>query len=336
MYRGRAAQIAEDFKIYSSPVSALMVPASGDYPPAEFRYDNENRTFSFPEESFISDTRTLEAQTLPQGFYPVVMTNLSPKGYDIINDTKYTLDEEELLKMPYPYSFDGDGPLVLVLHTHGTEAFFEEDTPTLALYGNGGNELVDGYYNANVAAPRSDDTSKNIVRVGSVFSERLNTLGIETIHCQIMHDKDDYNTAYKKSLATAEEYLERYPSIKYIVDLHRDSLIRTNKEKLKPTVTVNGKKTAQIMIVAGSDAGGSYHPNWRENLAFFLKYKHLCDEIYPELSRVVYLRTSRFNQHLTKASFILEVGSCGNTLEEAENAALLAADVLAELIYRNK
>lgn len=322
----------------ASEAGAFLAGANGDYPYAGYRYENgysprylKEREQSFPPESGLEGSGEL-----PEGYYPVFAVNLSTENYNIINDTSYSLNEAELLAMRYPYAYESGKPLVLVVHTHGTESFFEESERSLALFGNGGDSSVEGYYRSDRPAPRSDDISKNIVRVGQVFTDKLIEAGIAAIHCEIMHDKDDYQNSYSYSLRTVGDYLERYPSIRYVIDIHRDSLVRSNLEKLNPCVVIGGKKTAQIMIVAGSDASGGYHPYWRENLSFFLKYKALCDSLYPSLSRPVYLRTSRFNQHVTKGSMILEIGSCGSTLEEAENGASLAAECLAKLIYENQ
>jgi stage II sporulation protein P len=50
----------------------------------------------------------------------------------------------------------------------------------------------------------------------------------------------------------------------------------------------------------------------------------------PQLVRPINLRTSRFNQHFTKGSLIIEVGTNGNTLDEA----LVSTKYLATAIHQ--
>ena len=89
------------------------------------------------------------------------------------------------------------------------------------------------------------------------------------------------------------------------------------------------------MLVVGSDGSGYYHPNWRSNLSLALRYRSYLGKVSDEFVRPIYLRTGRFNQQVSVGSMLLEIGSCGSTLEEAENAAVYAARALADMIYSN-
>ena len=91
------------------------------------------------------------------------------------------------------------------------------------------------------------------------MTEILNSRGIPTLHCEVLHDAEDYNASYDNSLATVKKYLKEYPSIKYVFDLHRDAMIRESGEALKAVSTINGKPTAQVMTLVGTDAGGADH-----------------------------------------------------------------------------
>jgi stage II sporulation protein P len=130
-------------------------------------------------------------------------------------------------------------------------------------------------------------------------------------------------------------YLEKYPSIKYVIDVHRDSMITATGEKYKPTVSINGKNAAQIMMVVGTSDGGAAHPNWTDNLTFATYTQQKLNDKYPMLARPINLRSARFNQHVTKGSVILEVGSCGSSFDEALYAANLFGECFAELITEN-
>lgn len=259
----------------------------------------------------------------PDGSYPIIAKDLS-KEYNILNSTKETIDEEALLSLPLPHG--EEEPLVLVVHTHGTECYADSNE-SFASADIDGNY---GYY-TDSSLTRTTDTDKNVVAIGETFCSVLSENGVKAIQCRVMHDKDDYNSSYSNSRESIKEYLKTYPSIKYVIDLHRDSLGGEGGEKIK-TVAGNIEGSAQVMLVAGCNGNGVIYKYWKENLALALKYKKAMDTKYPSLSRPIYLRYSRYNLDLTVGSLLLEVGSCGNTFNEAVKAATLAAECFAELI----
>lgn len=265
-------------------------------------------------------------ESLPHDAKPIYASDLSQHGNILINDTDYNVDVDETVTAFAAASESADGPLVLVLHTHATECFAQPDETYAVPDGNGGKNL---FYSPSANTTRTTDNSRNVVHLGELFSQKLNELGISTIHCETQHDYPDYNKSYSNSRKSAKEYLEKYPSIKYIVDLHRDSIVRQNGEKIKPLCNINSLDCAQVMLVMGT---GSNHPNWRKNLSLALKFKTVAENMYPGFSRPVYLRTWSFNQELCDGSMILEVGSCANSLEEVERAAVHAAEVFAAAI----
>ena len=96
--------------------------------------------------------------------------------------------------------------------------------------------------------------------------------------------------------------------------------------------SVGGTRSAQLMLVMGTNEGGLYHPNWQENLSWALKLQAVGNRMYPGLFRDLSLRTSRFNQHTTSGSILVEVGAAGNTLQEAIRGAECLGNVLVETI----
>ena len=86
-----------------------------------------------------------------------------------------------------------------------------------------------------------------------------------------------------------------------------------------------------MMFVIGTDGGGLQHLNWRQNLKFAVKVQQKADELYPGLFRPIIVRNSRYNQHLTKAATIIEVGATGNTLEQCMVSMKYLARVLNEV-----
>lgn len=257
--------------------------------------------------------------------YPITALNLSCAGdrFALRNgETDYSPDLEVLLAAKYPASLAGvsvgEDPLVLVIHTHATECFCEEG--------------ADGYDDGT--SFRSKDTEKNMVAVGTEFCRELEAHGIKTIHCTELFDDPDYNASYANSLSAVRGYLKKYPSVKYIFDLHRDAIIRENGEMIKPLCEVDGVNAAQIMLVVGTDARGADHPNWQENLNVALKlHNTMCDRC-PTLMRSIDLRGASFNQQYGAGFLLAEIGSCGNTLDEAKNAARLLGGGVAEIIER--
>ncbi len=284
---------------------------------------------SFEDDFFPADMLE-ELPVLSENMHPIIRKTIRSDS-NILNETVYNLNEEEILTYSPYYSFSENEPLVLVLHTHATECYFDPEQGINLFYSNS-STTVDGYYDENKVQTRTEDREKNVVAVGHAFCEVLIKHGIPSLHCTELFDLEDYNTAYSSSARAIERYLEEYPSIKLVIDIHRDSLVFENKAKVKTVAEDTNKNSAQVMIVAGSDAGGSVYPSWKRNLALDLKIKEVMDNKYPSLSRPIFFRGARYNQHLAYSSFLLEIGTCANTLEEAVAAAGLSAECVAEVI----
>lgn len=251
---------------------------------------------------------------------PIVARDLS-KSYDILNSTSFTPDEDRLLKAALPYPYKEGVPIVLVVHTHATECY-ADDRESFSTPDEKGNY---GFYTSE-SETRSSDTEKNIVAVGEVFASVLSENGIGVIQCRTLNDEGDYNNAYSNSRKEILKYLEKYPSIKYIIDIHRDSLVANDGKKTK-TLAFFDEPCAQVMFVSGTIFDG-----WESNLSVALKTKQVMDEKYPSLSRPIYLRSSKYNLDLTRGSLLLEIGTCANTLDEAKRAAELAAECFSSVI----
>lgn len=264
---------------------------------------------------------------VPEGETPIIPMDLSLSSEGstyIYNSTGYSPDLKALLasdlsKNSNPlYISNTQAPLVLILHTHGTEAYSKDGAIS---YLDNGGEIA-----------RSENTSQNVVAVGAVMSEILNQNGIPTLHCTLMHDQLQYKDSYSRAEATIKQYLEKYPSIKLVIDLHRDAVIKSSGELVRPVSTVDSKPTAQVMCVVGSDWGGDDCPSWQNNLSLALRLRDSLNSKYGNLCRPTYLRSSTYNQELAPYSLLLEVGACGNSLEEAQRAAELVAIELIPLI----
>ncbi|MCI9450480.1 MAG: hypothetical protein HFE30_09595 [Clostridiales bacterium] len=242
--------------------------------------------------------------------------------FSIINETPYTPDTDTLynaeLKIPnvdeLHAKYGENAPIVLILHTHGSESY----SPSGA----------DSY--SSDFSFRSYNPDESVVAVGEVFAETLVARGIGTIHVATMFDIEDFNSAYSKAAQAIRSYLEIYPSISYIFDVHRDAMITTEGVNLKP---LSGDGTsAQVMLVVGTDHGGSGHTEWEDNLSLALKIQKSAAGYNSTLMRALNLRSASFNEQYTKGSLLIEVGAAGNSLDEAKNAARTVARSISDVI----
>ena len=206
-------------------------------------------------------------------------------------------------------------PAVLVYHSHTTEAY----------------SLLDlGYYIKSDA--RSDNPSRNVVRVGDELVRALEAQGFNVIHDTEIHDRD-YNSSYDESRKAVEAYLEEYPSIEVTIDLHRDDITYSNKTKVKPTAVIKGKKAARMMIISGCEYGlVKNFPDWEYNLRFDLQVQSKLNSMYGGLMRPILFSQRKYNMYETHNSFLLEIGTDANTLEEACYSARLFGDALGRLM----
>ncbi|MBR2319281.1 MAG: stage II sporulation protein P [Clostridia bacterium] len=207
-------------------------------------------------------------------------------------------------------------PQVLILHTHTTEGYMTYEAD---------------YYNA-ADRHRTDDHTRNVCAAGEALRLTLAAYGITAIHDTTVHDSPIYSGAYNRSAETAAKYLEKYPSIQIVIDLHRDS-IEDGGAVVRPTATVEGKKAAQMMFVTGVvDTDALPHPHWEQNLTLTAHWQAMLDGVSPDLMRPLNLTASRYNQHLFPGWVLVEIGAEGNTVEEAVYSAQILGRTLAELL----
>ncbi len=272
----------------------------------------------YPEESAnVSQPTQMPSPTMQTAQPQMRIEDIGiSKGMSISNATAYSVNADMLANEKTDFALTGNGAEVLIVHTHTTESYTEEGKST--------------YTSSD--SDRSTDSSKNVIQVGRKICEVLNNSGISTIHDATVHDYPSYNGAYGRSLSTVERVMKDNPGIKVVLDVHRDAMVRADGTKLKVTADINGKKAAQVMLVIGTDSGGLNHPYWQSNMRFAAKIQKKANEMYPSLMRPMNLREERFNQHTTKGSLILEVGSNGNTLSEAVLGGECIANVIAEVL----
>ncbi len=251
----------------------------------------------------------LPVDTQEDAVLPVFSAN-DAAAVDIRYSCSLRPDLEALMTARLDWELCTEEPTVLILHTHTTESY----TKTTEHY-------------QETSAFRTLDEDYNMLSVGDALARALESGGIRVIHDREIHDYPSYNGSYVHAREAIEYYLEKYPSIRLVLDLHRDASGDLNNQ-FRPTATVDGEKAAQLMLVMGTNASGGTHPNWKENLALGLKLQTQLERTAPGITRPLSLRAQRFNQDLTPGSLLIEVGAAGNTHPEA----IRAAEILAQAI----
>lgn len=230
-------------------------------------------------------------------------------------DTK-TLNIEKVLSQPLELSIDKSKPAVLIFHSHTSEGY----------------EMIERDWYAQNYIARSNDESRNIVRVGTEIANYLTKLGYTVIHDKTIHDKS-YSDSYSNSRKTIEKHLSEHPEIQIVLDIHRDSITQNNGDKIKPVNTIGGKKAAQLMIITGAQEGKVKNfPDWEYNLRFALQLQKKCEAMFSGLMRPVLFSQRKYNMDITRFSLLIEMGSEANTLEEACYSGRMLAAALASLM----
>lgn len=293
-------------------------------PPVDLPASDEPDAFPLPLVDFLPTAPESSAVSMPivvveQPPQPVFTP--SPSDYQgtgtvyFKNETDYAINMTSLLQKDSPVALGEEGVQVLIMHTHGTEAYTQSP---------GHAYVASGEY-------RTTDSSANMLRVGQEICDILNDRGISAVHSRTLNDYPAYNGSYNRALKDIQAHIQQYPTIQLVIDVHRDA-IATGNTYYKTAAEVDGQQTAQLMFVTGTDAGGLTHDHWQDNLAFQAQLHDRLNSAYPGIMRPMSIRASRFNQHIRKGSMLVEVGACGNTLEEALAAAQIFANTLADAL----
>ncbi|MCM1478706.1 MAG: stage II sporulation protein P, partial [Muribaculaceae bacterium] len=211
-----------------------------------------------------------------------------------------TLLAESRLAPDFKIETNGE-PQVLIMHTHATESYepYERD-------------FYDGSFNS-----RTTDPNMNMTAVGDAIAEQLEAAGIAVIHDVTMHDYPSYNDSYDRSRETVQKILAENPSVKIVLDVHRDAIERESGERIAPVAEVDGKNAAQVMIISGCDDGTMNMPNYLKNFRFAALLQQQLESDCPGLTRPILFDYRKYNQDLTTGSILIEVGGHANSVEQA-------------------
>lgn len=261
------------------------------------------------------------AGTVIEQYYPNGSgdTYIALEAGTLRNMTSVSNDEIETAisaGLPFDIELNSTEPQVLIMHTHATETY----------------RLYEGLYYDLDDSARTTDTTLSVCAVGAIITQTLNDADIYTLHDTTLNDYPSYNASYGNSHEVVAAYLAQYPSIKVVIDVHRDAL-EDSDHWYAPVSEMNGAQSAQVMIIAGCDNGSDIIlPNCMENLAFAAAWQAEMEGTYPGLTRSAMFNYKYYNQDLTTGSLLLEVGGHGNTLNEALYAGQLAALSLVQVL----
>lgn len=226
-----------------------------------------------------------------------------------------TLLEESRLAPDFKIEKNGE-PQVLIMHTHTTESYepYERD-------------FYDSSFNS-----RTTDPNMNMAAVGDAIAEQLEAAGIAVLHDTTMHDYPSYNDSYDRSRETVQNILAENPSIKIVLDIHRDAIERESGERIAPVAEIGGKNAAQIMIISGCDDGTMDMPNYLKNFRFAAMLQQQLENDYEGLTRPILFDYRKYNQDLTTGSILIEVGSHANSVDQAVYSGELIGRSLAKCL----
>lgn len=311
--------------IGQSPLLLAAGPAIADYQ-ALNRQESPEEDGETTEPAVIPVEETpLDPAGTPAADNGVPAKTLVPSGTEgytvcgrtyISNSTQHVLSIEDL-QQPFDARLGPEEPQILILHTHGSEAY----TPA-----PGASVVWSGNY-------RTTDCRWNVVRAGDEMAAVFHERGISVLHDRTLYDYPSYSGAYDRSLAAIQSYLAQYPSIRFILDVHRDAIEDGQGNQYKAVSEIEGLGTAaQMTLVLGSDGSGLEHPRWMENLRLGVAIQEEALRQYPTLMRPLLLRNSRYNQHAVTGSLLVEVGAAGNSPEEAALSARLFAESMSNIL----
>ncbi len=271
--------------------------------------DEKENTSNYNEEVILAQTN-VETKIITDNNINASYTN-KYNTIEVKNQTKFKLTDDMLTSDNFNIDNKKD---VIIYHTHTCESYTATDRFKYKATGN----------------YRTTDLNYSVSRVGDELQKYLETYGFNVVHNKTKHDYPAYNGSYDRSLETINKELKNNPDTQIVFDLHRDAV--GSMSEYAPTVKIGDDYAAQIMFVIGTSGGGASHKNWKENLKFAVKIQEKANELYPGLFRPIILRDARYNQHVTNAASIIEVGATGNTLEQCLTSMKYLAKVLDEAL----
>ena len=273
---------------------------------AEEELDNNEQEKEKTEESVNQAPENVQTEVVENSVKPKY--NKEWNGVRINNSSSHEISDDTI----DIDSVNVNKEKILIYHTHTCESY----TPT---------EL---FNYEETGTFRTTDLNFSVARVGDELTNQFGSFGVNVLHDKTYHDYPAYNGSYSRSLKTAETILADNQDIDISIDLHRDAI---GDSSYAPKVKIGDELVSQLMFVIGTDGGNPDHTTWNENLSFAIKVQKKANELYPGLFKPIIVRNSTYNQNISKAACIIEVGATGNTLEESIGAMKYLAKVIEEI-----
>lgn len=245
---------------------------------------------------------------------PVRFNAVQAELLDIYQTCRCAMDPEALLLEPLEWDMMASDFQVLILHSHVSESYTKAP----------GDDYVES------EPYRTADPDYNMAVIGERVAQVLREYGITVIHDTTSYEIPTSEQAYTNAKKALEQTLQENPSIRLVIDIHRDAALDSDGNQWSSTITVDGKETSQLSFVVGTGCRQGGNANFLRNMAYAEKLEVQLDTMYPGICRRTLVNTSMYNQNLDATFLLAEVGLAGDTLEEALNGAqCLAEGILA-------
>ncbi len=272
-------------------------------------------TFHYLLSKNININNKILVQYLLQDTSPYMNTKEKTRKMSVVNllNLNYYAFKEvkKTKKEPKKIEVQQTEPLIYLYNTHQTEEYSNSDMP----------------YSINPTVTINNYIMKEVFEKSN-FKTVVEERSIKDI-LNINHW--NYASSYKASRIFLEDIKKTYPSLKYFIDIHRDSL---NKDKT--SITIQDKKYAKMLFIVGLE-----HENYQANLNFTEQINNRINELYPGLSKGIYKKSGVgvngiYNQDFSPATILIEIGGQDNTVEEAMNTSLAVSHIISEVIKQNE
>jgi stage II sporulation protein P len=258
--------------------------------------------------------------------------NIKDKEFtDLIINNTYTYDDN-IIKKVINTVVDRNDPIKVMNNDYkkyvvDKTVMKEESPPIIYLYNSHQSEE----YKPSTYAEFS--INPTVIMNDYILEDIFNKNGFKTVVEEnsikdILNNNNwNYTYSYKASRVLLEDSIIKYPSLKYFIDIHRDSL-----PKDKTTISIDGKDYAKVIFLIGLE-----NPNYEDNLEFTEKINNKFNELYPGLSKGIYKKggpgvNGVYNQDFSKYTILIEIGGYENTTNEVLNTTIAFSKCFMEVI----
>lgn len=286
-----------------------------DTAPEESKGEEDTQTQGEQTEALkplVEDPYAYDFSVVPEGATPIVPKNTAIKNNPVI-ETDRVIDIQEVMAAACQIPAAKGRISVLIIHTHTGEGYNAEN----ALYLEADDEEF----------ARGADGSDGVVAVGAQIAKRLNEAGIGTIHCKTVFDGESNRESYRRAAEAIEAFRLAYPSLVCVIDVHRSATVDDAGNIVRSLAVFEGQSIAQTQLICGMGADLTS----KTNLALAMTLGERMNQAFPDSCAAVICKEQVLNQDCAPFCLTLEIGSSGNTPEEAMSAVGIVADALCTL-----